>query len=262
MILSVGLWYCPRPCLRVEHSLRIFCRVHTYPFSCIRASSLVTRNFASARERNSGGYFPKIPKLASSLRRIVLPDTWKGRRAARRAKQHWVDITKDLTGSEPPKNAPGHKEPLLLFIDDQPTTSKTTIYPHAIVFRQEDDLGQRLWRIAHPIPWSEKSCWIRWPTYALVSLYTSLFIFWLICRERVPITGRRQFRCLPVQTLLHTQELPVGENEKERLLPDDDHRVVRAQSVLDRVLLASGLAHLKWKLVVLNEPSEFHFQIS
>ncbi|KAL9635660.1 MAG: hypothetical protein Q9204_002549 [Flavoplaca sp. TL-2023a] len=152
---------------------------------------------------------------------------------------------------------PKPKEPLLLFIDDRPTAKATTIRPNAIVFTRTDELGQKLWKIAHPIPWSTKSRWIRWPVYFVVGLYSLLFTLWYFYRERVPITGRLQFQILglysppPKGTPL---KISYDEDVQKVLLADDDPRMMRVRSILDRILSASGQEHLEWKLTVLDCP--------
>lgn len=198
-------------------------------------------------------------QISSHLRRIILPDTWRGRRAARKARTFWIKEFPSLGNNAPPMQNPKPKEPFLLFIDDRPTAKATTVRPNGIVFAQRDQLGQKLWKIAHPSPWSKKSRWIRWPVYFIVGLYSLLFTLWYICRERVPITGRLQFRIHelhspPPKGTPH--KVAYDEDIQKVLLADDDPRVVRVRSILDQILVASGQEHLEWKLIVLDFPGE------
>lgn len=108
-------------------------------------------------------------------------------------------------------------------------------------------------------PWGERSPWIRWPIYVLGSFYSTLLLYWMFHRERVPITGRRQFRSpvleFPTPYLQNDNREIVIDKDLERVLvPDDDPQVIRARLILNRILSASGLTHQKWKLIVVRAP--------
>lgn len=162
------------------------------------------RTFASKSQRRPPSpwmYRPDNILNISGLRQIMLPDTWRGRRAVRKVRKYWFDELKKLTGKEPTTKDPTtYEEPLLLYIDDRPTTKLTVVSSgklQVIVFIPTDKIGQELWRVANLIQWSERSKWIKYPTYAIVGLYSSLFVLWFCNRDQVPITGRWQFQCIP-----------------------------------------------------------------
>lgn len=164
---------------------------------------------------------------------------------------------KELTGKVPPPNALGYTSPLNLCIDDRLSFVKSEISLDGIRFEQDNAFGQELWRIANPIPWSRKSRWITWTTYALGGLYVGLALFWVSHRERVPITGWRQFRCVSIEgpgPKEPSKPVNIDPSLKALLLPDDDPRIPRSQSILKRVLSAAGLDHLQWFLLVMNTP--------
>ena len=225
--------------------------------SCAGRIRLARKSSLSYSGQRSPTY--RSTQISSHLRRINLPDTWRGRRAARKARTFWIKEFPSPGNNAPLMQNPKPKEPLLLFIDDRPTAEATTIRPNAIVFAQRDQLGQKLWKIAHSIPWSDKSRWITWPVYFVVGLYSLLFTLWYFCRERVPITGRLQFQ-------IHELSSPpprgkplkifYDEDVQKVLLADDDPRVMRVRSILNRILVASGQEHLEWKLTVLDCPGK------
>lgn len=192
----------------------------------------------------------------------VLPNTWRANRAAREAKTLWINNVKKVTGKGCSQHTANDGQPLQLFIDHRPEITHTKFFsnPNAIVFPRSSSLGQRLSKLAHSTPWSERSRWITWPTYALVAFYSLLFMLYILCRERVPITGRSQFMIVPLvmppskDSGFHLQ---FHDDMMKMFVPEDDQRVARAHSVLDRLLSASGLSHLQWMLLVLDAPGEW-----
>lgn len=131
--------------------------------------------------------------------------------------------------------------------------------PDSIVFARSDQFGRKLWKIADPKPWLTRSRWIKWPTYIFAGLYSLLFTLWFFGRERVPITGRKQFRCHPLQGPLSKGDrfgVVYNENTDKFLLAENEPRVVRIRSVRDRVLLESGLDPLEWTMFVLDNLGE------
>lgn len=230
-------------------------------FRSTRGALVFKRTFTTKRQPNTRPRSAVIPTAAVHLRQIILPNTWRGRRGLNAAKHFWANGVKRLSGKEPPAGSLTDK-PLLLYMDDRSTTIVTGVLwgqANQIKFTKHHPLGQRLWSIAHPIPWSEKSRWIRWPTYIFVCFYSSLFLFWFFWRVRVPITGRWQFQCLPLQSPPPKgshRELNLGEEAANRLLSRDDPRRTRVRQILARVLLASGLEHLEWTLLVLDAPGK------
>lgn len=234
------------------------CLIST-PFGWNRGFCLTARTCRPDRGRKRAPDSP-APQISSHLRQIILPNTWKGRRAAEEAKRFWIKTINERDGQERARTSPQPKEPFLLLIDDRPIANVTTTRPYGIVFSKKDELGQKLWKIAHPIPWSKKSRWIRWPIYYFTGLYSLVFLLWFFCRERVPITGRRQFQCLPLQSPPskgNPLELLCDEHTMKILLAENEPRVLRIRSILDRVLLACRLDHLEWTLIVLDTPGEY-----
>ena len=176
--------------------------------------------------------FAYVPRYPSYLRHIKLPDTWRGRRTAEKTREHWETEFKESTGKEPPLDAPGKKGPLMLFVDERPTTTRTELRSDGILFDRRNPFGQNLWRVANPIRWSERPRWIRWLTYSLVGLYSGLLLYWLLHRDRVPTTGRRQFRFSFIHhpsppILADNQEIVTHDELKKFLLPDNHPQVVR-----------------------------------
>ena len=252
-----GLARCQRTLPSLLNPLWTPARTIQVLLSSRRSSLFNFRTFATDTQRSRSAYKPKLPDY---LRQITLPDTWRGKWAAAEAKQHWIEIFKELTGKEPPPTAPGNITPLLLHIDDRPSFVKNELSLDGIVFTQDNELGQKLWRIANPVPWSQKSRWITWTTYALVGLYVGLVLFWITHRERVPITGRKRFQCVQLPSPPRkeaSKPLIFDEKMKGVLIPDDDPRALRAQSVLDRILSASGLDHLQWHLLLMDTPGKY-----
>ncbi|KAL8779130.1 MAG: hypothetical protein Q9213_007091 [Squamulea squamosa] len=207
---------------------------------------------------------PQPPRTSNFLQRISLPNTWRGRRAARQAKDYWIESNKEFNGEEPPQDCPGWTKPLPLFIDLKPATPNTLIGLDSIVFHPDNEFGQKLLRIANPIPWSKRSRWIRWPAYGVAGLYSSLVLTWIYCRETVPITGRSQFRCVPTANpplKEESHEWTADADLREYLLPDGDNRVIQAQRLLHKVLATSGLGKYRWNLCVVNVPDTYNAMV-
>ncbi|KAL8742141.1 MAG: hypothetical protein Q9184_008299 [Pyrenodesmia sp. 2 TL-2023] len=229
-------------------------------FRSIRGALLSERTFATKKKPSTRPRSVAIPSTSNCLQQITLPNTWRGRRGLNDAKKFWAKGVKRLSGTEPPAGSLTDK-PLLLYIDDRSTTTVTGFLwgqTNQIRFTKGHPLGQRLWSIAHPVPWSKKSRWIRWPTYIVVGFYSSLFLFWFFWRVRVPITGRWQFQCLPLQSPPPNgshRQLNLSEEAAGRLLSRDDPRGARVREILARVLSASGLEHLAWTLLMFDAPN-------
>ncbi|KAL8955520.1 MAG: hypothetical protein Q9193_006664 [Seirophora villosa] len=230
----------------------------------IRRTFPTARTFVLDRQPNGVAYkhSSERPYEASeSVKQlpIVLPNTWRANRAAREAKTLWINNVKQATGKELSGHTANDGKPLQLFIDHRPETTYTEFFsnPNAIVFPRTSSLGKRLSKLAHSTPWSERSRWITWPTYALVAFYSLLLILYILCRERVPITGRSQVMMVPLEMPPSKDSgihLRIHDDMMKMSVPEDDPRVARAHSVLDRLLSASGLSHLQWRLLVFNAP--------
>lgn len=233
-------------------------------FRSSRCSLVLERTFATKRKPTARPRSVAVPAASNFLQQIILPKTWRGRRALKAAQEFWANDVKKLSGKEPPAGSL-EKRPLMLYVDHAPTAITTYIISgkaNQIRFTKVHPLGQRLWRIAHPVPWSKRSRWVRWPTFFCLTLYSSLFLFWFLCRVQVPITGRWQFQCLPLispppkGTQRTQRRVDLTEEMRSRLLDSNDPRRDRVRKVLVRVLLASGLKHLEWLLLVFDDPGK------
>ncbi|KAL8995979.1 MAG: hypothetical protein Q9169_004395 [Polycauliona sp. 2 TL-2023] len=232
-------------------------------------------------------------RLSSHLRQIRLPDTWRGRRELEQAKILWdrtfhvgVGINRVGKGHKP-------REPFLLIIDDRPTARATTARPNAVVFSRNDLFGRKLWEMVNPMPWSEalrlialaacRSClklWkkanrvpfkersrrVKWFVYYFGGLYSLVLFMWLMEQERVPIIGRWQCQMFP-QTSPPPKGTPVSiycsDVERARLyLHPNDPRAKRLRSILDRILVACGQDHLKWTLLVQDDPDNCNASVT
>ena len=248
---------------RVAGSLSIF--DHLGPF----------RTFNARLPRPPGSY---KPKSTAHLRQFILPDTWRGRIIACLANRHWRNVWKNSEGQTRPKNESCEKGPLSLYFDDRPTASPIVATMDSVICAWRSNLVRLLWRIAQPVPWSTKSRWIRWPAYLGICFYSIIFLIWIKSTEDVPITGRRQcrffaFELPPLKE--HDEDLSISktldeeisqidnphhkavlEDFKSRLLLDEDPRVKQLCSIMDRILSASGLKHLRYLLCVVEDPSK------
>lgn len=254
----LGPWYGQRLVQKMRFRAAR-CLIST-PFGWNRGFCLTARTYRPDKGRKRVVPDSQAPQISSHLRQVILPDTWRGRRAAEEAKRFWIKTINVRDGKEQAKKSPQPKKPFLLLIDDRPIAKVTATRSYGIVFSKKDELGQKLWKMAHSIPWSKKSRWIRWPIYLFTGLYSLVFLLWFFCGERVPITGRRQFRCLPLQSPPskgNPLEVLCDEHIMKILLAENEPRVVRIRSILDRVLLACGLDHLEWTLIVLDTPGEY-----
>lgn len=256
MAFQAGFCLCQRYTLTARMDIRY--SIFTLPSRWTKSFCMTTRPFLSDR----GQRLPDSPqlRLPSHLRQIILPDTRRGRRATGQAKNLWIQVFGASAGNVQTNENPNPIEPLSLLIDDRLMRESTITCPYGIVFARSDQIGLKLWRIAHPMPWSMRSRWIKWPTYILAGLYSLLFTLWFFGRERVPITGRKQFRCYPLQgppSRGNHFSVVSNENTAKFLLAENEPRVVRIRSVLDRVLLASWLDPLEWTLFVLDDLGEY-----
>ncbi|KAL8884661.1 MAG: hypothetical protein Q9192_006793 [Flavoplaca navasiana] len=104
--------------------------------------------------------------------------------------------------------------------------------------------------------------WIRCSASMAIGLYLSLGLFCVFSSDQVPITGRWRFQCFATENpkLLGDEnaDMLVGAAGKDfESFPssDEDPRLLRMKQtrlVLDRLLLASGLSHLQWNLIIIG----------
>ena len=219
------------------------------------------------------------PNSIAHLRQFNLPDTWTGRIIACLANRHWRNVWKNSKGQTRPKNEPGEKGPLFLFFDDRPTATAILATTDSVIFAWRSNWVRLLWKIAQPLPWWTQSRWIRWPAYLGICFYSIILIVWIKSTENVPITGRRQCRFFDLTlpplkensenlSIFKTLEEEISqiddphykavlEDFQSRLLLDEDPRFKQLCSIMDRILSASGLGHLRYLLCVVDDPSKW-----
>ena len=216
------------------------------------AYSRPNRCFSDASIQNSS--------LQSRIRLIDLPKTWRGRRAESDALKHWEEKLKELAGKKGEQVVARRKQPLVLEIDITPTSTTTEFSPSGIRFASNDALGSRLYRVANPVPWSNKSRWIRWPTYLFVIWYGAIPIIFCFNWERVPISGRWRLQIFsqsqveaPTATI-DSHSYP--ENGTARISEEYKLRVEHVRAILAKIVRASGLENTKWCLNIEDAPGE------
>ena len=193
----------------------------------------------------------EFPRKSQTMQQIILPRTWLGYLGSKYARHCWRRIwVMDMTENPSSANWARNQDPLL-YISSDPAVNKTSITPEAIIFDQDNSSGQILWWIGNPIPWTQRSPWLRWPIYVLGGLYGGIFLVWILNRKEVPITGRSQFH-LSWFEVEQGEKTGVAKETRTVIIPDHHPIVIRIRSILIRILLASGLDPWKWTLVVLN----------
>lgn len=83
-------------------------------------------------------------------------------------------------------------------------------------------------------------------------------VFYVINLERVPITGRLRFNCIP-----ESWEVTMGEQVtqqilhqyKSQILPASHPSTRMAQRVLERLLPVSGIGEGSWNIAVIDDPN-------
>ena len=216
------------------------------------AYSRPNRCFSDASIQNSS--------LQSRIRLIDLPKTWRGRRAESDALKHWEEKLKELAGKKGEQVIARRKQSLVFEIDITPTNTTTKFSPSGIRFASNDALGSRLYRIANPVPWSNKSRWIRWPTYLLVIWYGAILIRFCFNWEIVPISGRWRLRIISPshveapKATIDSKSYP--ENGTGCISEDYKLRVEHVRAILAKIVRASGLETMKWSLDIEAAPGE------
>jgi len=191
---------------------------------------------------------------------IILPQTRKGVKAAKKAKKFWTERWDENRHMR----TPTEDLPLKLLVDRrelQYLNNTTRTFCDRIIFSLNDDLGKELWRIANPTLWSERPRWVRWYVYTVAFATLGMACFWCSHQEQVPITGRWRFNFYPttIETKL-LRALALREMEKEHnALPGDSPEVRWATEVLQTLIPSSGLEHLEWRVRVLDAPGTQSF---
>ena len=200
----------------------------------------------------------------SLLQRIQLPDTWRGRRAERKAVKLWEHEITQLVTHNAESWIAQRKGPLSLEIDGRLQKNVIVFSPSGIRFACEDPFGEQLLNIAEPTLWSKRSPWLRWPVAFCVGYLGILLLLFCFGRERVPIIGSSRYSFLPPgywlwflnKNRLETEALV---QEIQGAIPPGDHPIVqRCQSVFNRLINASGQDHTKWSLHIINAPGKPH----
>ena len=201
-----------------------------------------------APARNSGTTLPP----SEALRSIRLPEDKKGRKALLEATTLWKE-QREKDG----RTALQLHRTLTLAIDDRPTTQKSLITDHGIIFAKDNDFGERLWRIANAVPWAKRSRAVRWPVYGLAGYHCTLLFIWIVFHEQEPITGRWRFNCVPawlMACLKHGDRVHTIDRIEELTIPYD-HKITQAiESVLARLSAAAGLDHVDWQVYFVKSP--------
>lgn len=146
---------------------------------------------------------------------------------------------------------PNLHRPLTLAIDDRPTTKKTLITYHGIIFAKDNDLGLKLWRIANPVPWPKRPRATRWSVYGLAGYYCSLLFLWVFFQEQEPIAGRWRFNCVPLWLMTCLKQggrMHAIDRIEEYTIPYDHETTQLIESILARLSAAAGLDHSHWQV--------------
>ena len=189
---------------------------------------------------------------------IRLPDNRKGRKAAKEATDYWKAQWRILNQQDPPRL----EENLYFIIDTNPSTKSTILCPNSIVFAKNNELGQRLWRIANPIPWSKRPRIVRWPVYGFAVYYGGLFLTWLFCHEEEPVTGRWRLKWVSQSKLekikhLERQAFSEAMQAAEASAKPDSYTASQLmRSVFDRLTAVAGLDDITWEFQFIEAPGK------
>lgn len=165
----------------------------------------------------------------------------------------------------------------MLFSNRDPAskTQATEVNPDSITFHTGDNLGEYLWRLAHPdlpIPFPAYNTkeWKRWRAsfskqhpklrkwfsiwvVGSMSYWCYLGYDWLSNREQVPVTGR--WRYSRYDHSLHDPERANMADELRResfCQPADSVETRESTRVLETLLRTTTLEDLHWEIIVLN----------
>ena len=194
------------------------------------------------------------------FRRIVLPDTRKGKKAMQEATRFWEDRLKENGHDVRQLDAP-----LKIAIDYRPTAELNQILLDGIIFANNHPLGLKLYRIANPVPWSERSRTFKWLIYGPLIYYSGLLVFWFLNQEQEPITGRWRFNCVSqsnsrlLERSARLEYLKDWKTFEQCMMPSSHPRYQEIRSVLARLTAAAGLDHISWEVYLVNSPSMFGF---
>ena len=95
-------------------------------------------------------------------REIRFPDTSRGRKGMKEAIQFWEDSWRKLEGRPPSYDMVKIKK---TFCIDDNNSSKTLVKLDGVIFAVNNPTGERLWRLANPIPRAKKPRGFRWSAY-------------------------------------------------------------------------------------------------
>lgn len=221
----------------------------------VRRPGLGAKCIASGPPK-SGRIAAEVPKQESSVRLISLPGSRKGIKASREAAEYWATRWKESNGHA----LPLPDSPLIFLIDLDPRSEVTELYPNGIKFAHNDPLGQKLWQITNPVPWSARPRGLRWTVYGAVLYYGELFLLWGYNHENEPITGRWRFNWVSPSRFAKLQQQERLEIDKgveairNSLFPEDNPWTQTLKSVLARLTTAAGLDDMEWQLHLVNAP--------
>lgn len=225
---------------------------------CRVAHPLTIRSLPARSPRIISASRSIATQQTSDVHYIRLPNSRKGRKAAKKATDYWKAQWKIINQQDPPRL----ERDLHFFIYANPSRTTSILCPESIVFARNDPLGQRLWRIANPIPWSKRPRIIRWPVYGFAVYYGGLFLSWLYCHEEEPVTGRWRLKWASQSKIAKLNQLQrqffsaAMQAAEESATPDSYPMNQLMRSVLDRLTAAAGLDDIEWEFQFVNEPGK------
>lgn len=156
--------------------------------------------------------------------------------------------------------------PLLLLIDDRPSAKSVILYPYGTRFSSGNEMGRSLWNVPQRVPWFKRLSSTKWPVLALTGYAIVFGSIILLNLERVPVSGRLQFRIRSwgsqvekdgsVSQSLENMKLYQGNDEERKVIPNEDPRVTHFRRIFEDVLSASGFQPSEWKLLCLDMPGK------
>ena len=114
-------------------------------------------------------------------------------------------------------------------------------------------------------PWSKRSRWIRWPTYALFCTIIIVTMIILRLMEKAPLTGR--WRINFKNKLAYAKDLQAHRDSElemiKKVFLDNPEPLVepdlsRVNAIFQRILLACGLENTVWEFYLMSKPGKHH----
>ena len=205
---------------------------------------------------------PKTPlKPPPEARQIHLPDRWEYRWLQRLTVREWAKYYEQLRRCPAPRNISSCKEPLRIFISDDPKQLSCVVTKDSILYPKRDAYARLLWKIASHRPLIEKYRWMRWVVYAARWLLCAVVSFAVYSLEQVSVSGRWRLRAF--NTRLTSIERVTHSREMEGLRVKfwrDDIAVLRCiRKMLDQLTAQCGLVDVQWEVSVVHDHSVFAY---